>query len=47
MYKFHLPWNTNFFDFKIVKEYKTNYYDAVLVENNMNIYSMLLKKVNR
>lgn len=29
---------------KMVKLFKKNYYDAVLIENNMDLYSMLLKK---
>lgn len=35
----------DYISFEIVKYYRKNYYDAVLVENNMDIYSSLLSMI--
>ncbi|MGQ5708298.1 glycosyltransferase family 4 protein [Lactobacillus sp. PSON] len=42
--KLKIPFN--YINYAMVKAFKTNYYDAVLVENNMDIYNLLLPKLN-
>ncbi|MDD6403417.1 MAG: glycosyltransferase family 4 protein [Mollicutes bacterium] len=37
----------NYVNYAMVKKFKTNYYDKVLVENNMDIYSLLLPKLTK
>ena len=37
----------NYINYAMVKAFKENYYDAVLVENNMDIYNLLLSKLNK
>lgn len=37
----------NYINYAMVKKFKTNYYDKVLVENNMDIYSLLLPKLTK
>lgn len=41
----HLKTPFNYVNYAMVKKFKVNYYDKVLVENNMDIYSMLLPKL--
>lgn len=37
----------NYINYAMVKKFKKNYYDAVLVENNMDIYNLLLPKLTK
>lgn len=37
----------NYINYAMVEKFKKNYYDAVLVENNMDIYNLLLPKLNK
>lgn len=35
----------NFISYEMAHKYKTNYYDIVIVENNMDVYSMILPRI--
>lgn len=37
----------NYISYEMSYKYKTNYYDAVLIENNMDVYSMILPKITK
>ena len=44
---FHKETSFNYICFHMGRLYKKNYYDVVLVENNMDIYATILKKITR
>lgn len=48
LYKYIFKNNTkSYVRNQFVKKFKKNYYDIVLVENNMNLYSELISKINK
>ncbi len=37
----------NFAELNMISKFKKNYYDSILVENNMNLYNRVLRKITR